>query len=724
MDGDRGISRLAHPDQWARCRHDATALLDGGGVELTWSAASPRPAPGAGPAPDPCPPGRPAGPSGLAFDRWCRAYRSRPDRGRVEVLGDGSATAVTDAATAPQPGILRVPRGLAVDPGQRLYVAEAGAGAVHVVDQWSQRLRRRILVRSRRHPRRRPVDLAATCCGAVVLLNDPAGLVRVEGRRGPLAGPALVRPRGAVRLRPRRVAAAGGEALVLWSSTGTEPGVVPSAAGAVQVQVGGATDLDVTPDGVLVVARGPGQSFRRFRDGDGGWSEIEPLGARDYDGGAIAVAPDGRVAFTTAGGFGWTSGADISFAPAGQVISYRLDSTAYRTRWGRVFLDACIPPGTSVGMRFLTSDEDEVEDPLPPSPPGRGARTVRFPELTPPLPSRARLGERPPLFPLHRRATGREWPWAQIAADDAFETYEAPVSAPPGRYLWVILELLGTARSSPRVRELRIERPGHRLLRQLPRAWSRDELDAAFLQRFLAPPEGMLHELDERAATRDLLLDPATTPQEALGFLAALVGTALDRRWSEAARRALVAEAFSLFRIRGTRACLERIVELYLGRAVQVMESWRLRGLGGAVLGAPPGTLRAPAVGGAASTSGALGRFTVGGVLPGQDGYTATAHRFTLLVRGELTDEQREVVADIVERHKPAHTLGVICELGSGMRIGRQLHTGVTSFVGPGGAFAPAVVGQVLVGGDGVVGLPAVGSRLGERSTAGEVRVG
>ena len=61
------------------------------------------------------------------------------------------------------------------------------------------------------------------------------------------------------------------------------------------------------------------------------------------------------------------------------------------------------------------------------------------------------------------------------------------------------------------------------------------------------------------------------------------------------------------------------------------------------------------------------------------------------------------MVADILERHKPAHTIGTICELGAGMRVGRQLT--LTSFVGPGGAWAPAVVGQVLVGGDGVVGL-------------------
>ena len=57
------------------------------------------------------------------------------------------------------------------------------------------------------------------------------------------------------------------------------------------------------------------------------------------------------------------------------------------------------------------------------------------------------------------------------------------------------------------------------------------------------------------------------------------------------------------------------------------------------------------------------------------------------------------------------------------MRVGRHLHVGLTSVVGPGSGWAETVVGQVLVGADGVVGLPAVGSRAGS-AVAGWVRVG
>jgi phage tail-like protein len=342
----------------------------------------------------------------------------------------------------------------------------------------------------------------------------------------------------------------------------------------------------------------------------------------------------------------------------------------------------------------------------------------------PPLPPRSRLGEFGPAVVPYRRPTGREWPWAQIPADDRFETYEVPVHAPAGRYLWLVLELEGGGQAGPRVREVRVERPGHRLLDRLPRSWSRVDGDASFLQRTLGPAEGLLHELDERAASRDVLLDPTTVPQEALGWLAGLVGLAVDRRWPERARRALVGETFSLYRIRGTQQCLERIVELYLGFRAPVIEHWRLRGLGGALLGTRPGERAAPAVGGAASASGSLGHFTVGGQQPGEDGYTGAAHRFSVLVPARLGPEQRDAVRAIVAAHKPAHTLGDVCELGP-MQVGRQLHLDLTAVVGPPGTgWTKATLGGVRVGTDGVVGPPALGARVGQTAVGGAVRVG
>ena len=210
--------------------------------------------------------------------------------------------------------------------------------------------------------------------------------------------------------------------------------------------------------------------------------------------------------------------------------------------------------------------------------------------------------------------------------------------------------------------------------------------------------------------------------QESLPWLASLLGLALDARWPAASRRSLLRQAYDLFRIRGTQACLERILRLYLPVPVAIVESWRLRGLAGAVLGAPARLAPAPAVGGPGA-AGARGRFTLGGPPPGADRDTLTAHRFTMLVAGAQDAAQRDGVHELLESHKPAHTMAEVCELGPGMRVGRHLHVGLSSVVGPVTGWGEMIVGQVLVGADGVLGLPAVGSRTGT-ARAGQVRVG
>src|SRR5690349_10565068 len=136
MEGDRSLCLLVEPDQWARCAHDGTALVRGGGVELTWvddascEAACPQP-------------------GGLAFDAECRAYRSEPDAGAVSVIAyDGTA------ALRCTQGLQR-PLGVAVDRRQRLYIVESEAGVVDVVDLDAQRLLRKTPVDSGY-----PVDVA------------------------------------------------------------------------------------------------------------------------------------------------------------------------------------------------------------------------------------------------------------------------------------------------------------------------------------------------------------------------------------------------------------------------------------------------------------------------------------------------------------------------------------------------------------------------------------
>ncbi|GAA1996299.1 phage tail protein I [Microbacterium pumilum] len=718
MYGDRGIALIAHEDQWARCAHQHTVLLPGGGIGLDWTPVpSPRQSrwdaeseqcgPSEKKADPPCA-------SGIAHDRWCRTWHTRPLDGMVE------ATTRKDAPIANCPGALRHPSGVAIDTLDRLYVAESAGHAVMIADLWSGRVIRRVPMRGR------PVDLVEHGVdgkpGVLVLTRSPNRIVAVDGRAERCATiRPLRRPCAHPSMKPTRITLLSGRVVVLWRGDGTA--IVADDAGKELLEDPAASDIEGTPEGLLVVALAPGDPFRRFSEREDSLIEDEPLAAADYDGGAVTVDPNGRVVYTTSAAPRTTQGPKTRHAREGVVTTYRLDSGVYRTRWGRVFVDACLPTGTGLTIRVLTTDEDEVVDPLPPSTPARGIPRVRSPEETPPLPSSSAMKDTNPLPVVPRGAVGALAAVDPIVTGTEWATYETGVAAPPGRYLWLQLVLTGTERTSPRVRAVRVERPGHALLSTLPRLFSSVDEQADFLHRYLMAAEGMLHDLDTAAAERRILVDPFTTPDEFLPWLASFAGIVLDDRWSEDARRELLAEVYQLFARRGTIGMLERMLRLYLGRDARIVERWRLRGLGGGILGFDPtDRLYSPTVAGTTVKAGMLGHFTIGGEHPDTSSYKRLAHRFTVLVPGCLSTEQRDVVDDLIRVHKPSHTLGDVCELGDGMPVGR-LRLGLTAFVAPPPGRSVSVMGRARLGQGSTVGAPTLGSRV-SGTRLGGVRVG
>jgi phage tail-like protein len=492
---------------------------------------------------------------------------------------------------------------------------------------------------------------------------------------------------------------------------------------------------------VLVVARRPNEDFRRFCVGENEPAtsppELPPLKARGYNGSGIVRAPDGRIGFWTDRGFRQAVAARLRYLPSGSVTTFRLDSGEFQTVWGRIFLDACIPKDTEIVVRCVTADEPPDEPLLAHSPPANTNADPPHKNLSPPLPPQSLAAQllKAPAQSLHRRESGRELPWVRPAEDDPFETYEAMVLAAPGRYLWVRLELSGNTRATPRVRVLRAEYPTHDYLRRLPQTFSRDEHVAPFLRRYLAIFEGLLGELEAKADARAALLNPRSAPAEILPWLASFLGLALDERMARApraggqttdVRRTLISEATWLFRFRGTVRGLRRFVEIYLGTQIILIEKFRVRGLGGALIGDTEAIMSSSILGAGFRIGGAIGEGEMQ-VLTGSvaDAFETHAHRFALVIPAELTSEQQSVIEQILEMHRPAHTLVEVCTVGAGMRVGRGLHIALTSIIGRSGGFTQLQLGgSALLGRGAILGKPEAGaviggSRLGEDSHVG-----
>jgi phage tail-like protein len=738
MTATRPFALIRTRDQWSRASHCQTAIDDAtGGVQLSWTppAATGGKMPTAG---------------GMAFDGECRLYRSLPDLGRVERqlwktsdplgLGQNVASAVDlisgespldlgDFSLAPASGRgLSEPRGLAVDIDDRLFVAESGARRVLVYDLWSRRLLRRVLLADSANPSRHPMDIAGNGRQVWVLTADPPAVLRMQARSGPVPltlDPPTGNAAGAI---PIRVAVSpAGELFLLYQLPSGECWVIPVKQGAPPLAVGRAGDFEFDAKGYLVVAGAPGDPFRKFERVPEGWTEGRPLQGRGYDGMGLVRTPDGQIGFWTSLGLRTAHLARSQFSRIGWVTTYRLDSGEYQTRWGRMFLDACIPDGTQVRAHWATTDLTSDEPTIPRASPPNVDITLRRPDLSPPMPP---LSLAPGLddvrHPLHHRETGRELPWSRPPPDDPFETYEAPVQAEPGRYLWVTLELRGNTRSTPRVKCLRVEHPGHDLLRRLPRTYSRETTMATFINRYLGMFDGTITDLDGRAVERNILIEPCAAPEEVLPWLASFLGLVLDLRWPAAARRDLISQVNWLFRFRGTVPGLKKFLEIYLGFAVTIIERFRLIGLGGALLSNAdaPATSRA-IVGAGFRVGGAVGTMqeaTLTGTL--ESAFQLEAHRFVVVIPAVLSDEQLAVVRHILDVHRPAHTAFDVCTVGAGMSVGRGLHIGLSSVIGKTGAFASLQLGASLLGRGTIVGRPDPGTNVGNSRVGGDTMVG
>lgn len=722
----RDFALLHSLDQWSRSAHWQTALdVEQGIVHLAWrtdeaisDAAARLPAL-----------------AGLAFDPWCRLYHSLPEQGQVErIYWDESAK-----ASDPHPLFraaentegefkleqtqtpLQHPGALAIDDDGHLFIAEGGSNQLLIYHLAEQRLLQRLNLPDA------PVDVCCDGQTAYVLLPDTVVKIRARGRAEYFPLPASI-------TQADRIEVSRNQELYVLDAAGTEDArIVPLQRVNEWLAVPYAGDLLLVDETTIVVARRPGEDFMRFHIEAGLQWRLPYLKALHYDGRGIVLTTEGDVAYWTARGFRRATRARLRYLSEGRIVGFQLDSNAFQNQWGRVFIDACIPRETSLKVACIVMDEVSAHsgpELTRSAPENAQLLTVYRPDLSPPMPPAALL-EDVEFYPLHRRDRGGELPWLDDD-DEAFVTYEAPVIEQPGRFLWLVFKLTGSSRFTPKIRSARVEHQAHELMRRLPKLYSKDAVAADFMRRYLAIMEGSQRDLDQQAARRHLLLDPAATATELLPWLAGFVGLVLDKRWPESVRRRVIDEAIWLFRYRGTLKGLKRFLDLYLEKAddpdsgVIIIEHFRVRGLGGAFVGESD----------AEEANSVLGAgFRIGGRIGEEedvsinntsllDAFTTHAHRFSVVLPLVLDQQRLAVVETILEQHRPAHTIYQICSVESGMRLGSGLHIGLTSLVGKNSDFDQLQIGNSQLGGNGLLGQARQGFSIGNDPLGQNTQVG
>ena len=553
---------------------------------------------------------------GVAVDADGDVYRVDDDGRLVAVRCDGSV-----APLLCEPGVLAQPAGLALDRRGLLYVADPAAKRV------------------------------------VVLLPDDGSVQAVLGGGGPvgmLVEPVdvAVAPSGLIHVADR-----GGGRIAVFSSRMRPLASFPTASATGHSPRPIAVLVDA--DGNLVVADAHLPRLLRYapdgtRLADRDLSTLlAPLAGGALAEGALAHAyDDGRLPRFLVGSCGpCRTPADDGparlaevhaalrllalalgrrFEPQGVFISRALDGGRPGTPWHRIEVDLTgePPAGSRVLVETFSSDT-----------------------ATPTA----------PIWSAPRDAAGQ-------AIGYTIDRPDQLVQSPRGRFLWLRVTLQSDdGHATPAVNAIRAYYPRLSWLDRLPTAYRRDPESAAFLDHFLALFEHVFTGIEDRYVEFSHELNPDAAPREVIDWLAALVELCFDPSWPIERRRALVGEAMSLYRTRGTIAGIERYVEIYTGHAPVIVEGWLERPLRPAILGRPGSVLGCGLP--------LLGCVPAATLLPDTQLWARYAHRFTVFFYvDDRCDEAltARAVDRIVEVNKPAHTVhrseAVFPEAQVGMR--------------------------------------------------------
>lgn len=334
--------------------------------------------------------------------------------------------------------------------------------------------------------------------------------------------------------------------------------------------------------------------------------------------------------------------------------------------------------------------------------------------------------------------------WAALPVD----VEAALVPDPAGPLLFIGGQISGSGASTPAVHQIGVggSRPW---LNLLPAVYRKDVSQSDFLDRYLR----LVHSVQEETAQEraDLVRrfdawvadDTSGGRGSVLDELAGWLDLALDERWQTRVRRSIVANEFAEQALRGTPRGLLKAIEARLtGSKVQLSEPaqrarlWALGessgsntcGCHGEPVGLGFDTMIAagPADGAVVGTSAFVGQSE----LTGGDGLGAPlfddlAHRFHVCALPAPGTDPLGVefeLRQIVEAAKPAHTVYTLCVAGPRARVGLQARVGIDLIVAP--RPEPVVLDDTTALDAASLGPAALATNDPEPAYVGQLRVG
>lgn len=310
-------------------------------------------------------------------------------------------------------------------------------------------------------------------------------------------------------------------------------------------------------------------------------------------------------------------------------ISKALDSGEAETVWSRVKLDIVLPKDTMVSFSYFASDSD----------------LLKYQNQSMMLDNYIQKEEELLIDKLNVLES--------LWIEERKNPKDMLLSKAKGRYFWFKLELISKQEAVPTIQGLEIEFPRESFVDYLPEFYRSNEKNFEFLDRFLGMYQSMILDLQEEVVNISHYLDSDVTSTEFLHWLAQWVAIDDVFRWDEQKLRNFIKQSFSIYKLKGTKEGLERVIELYLGQKPRIVETYEIMNT--------------------YSKSEYQEQY--------QSLYGDNIYSFFVFVEEKFvpTKEVLNGLNAIIEHYKPAYTVGKVIVLKSFMVLGQHVYLGINS---------------------------------------------
>lgn len=335
----------------------------------------------------------------------------------------------------------------------------------------------------------------------------------------------------------------------------------------------------------------------------------------------------------------------------GVYISDLFDSEESGSQWHRLVLDCEIPATGRILMQTFSSD-----------------RAIYDSELS-----------------------ELDWSDAMLVSTDTNSRLpEMLIQSEAGRYLRVRLELLGDGFTTPKLNNILLFGPRSSSLQHLPAPFKQDPESAYFLDRMLSYFDTVQDEI--RFVMKDFsrYLDPDGVPAgDFLNWLGSWFDWQFLAQWPGELRREMIRRSIEFFKLRGTLEGIRMMLQWHTGLngdQPQIIEHFRVRDYASLqqrreVCGVPATVVPLMVA-----------------EKPLQPPQSCIDHWFSVVLPNSVLPDQEsiELIKQIIDAQKPAHTSYQIYVFHQGIRIGKQSSIGVDMWLGhyPGEVLGGMRLGQ------------------------------